>query len=67
MQPKRIHLRHYEGKGKGVQRETGTALCPCVPLGAGSAVSGLNLSVKWTPKRTPKELKQVSLGKVNFT
>jgi hypothetical protein len=27
---KAIHLRSREGRGKGVERETGAALCPCV-------------------------------------
>jgi hypothetical protein len=51
-----------EGKGKGVQRETGTALCPCVPLVADS----LPYLRQWTLKRTPNELEKVSLRKGDY-
>jgi hypothetical protein len=48
-------------RGK-VSKETGTALCPCVPLVA----DALHYLRKWTPKRTPNELEKVSLGKCDY-
>ena len=33
-----MHLRRWEGRGKGVERETGAALCPCVPIASGGSI-----------------------------
>jgi len=52
-----------KGQGKGVQRETGTAHCPGVPLAADACASEL---AEWTPKRTPKELNRVMSGYVDL-